>query len=174
MSRDHVPMGWLRRRAKASPEAPQPTQRSVGDPAEALEGMYRLIELASDHPQFDDADFVEGLVESGVDPDTANRLIVFVPLAFGRYVVEELGVRTDPTYERWLDDGTKRGPFALMDRVEFRVAMEHRDHLMSLSGAKNLAVRSAEVNVVNQMLHDGADPTGCVLTAVLVYWEGDD
>ncbi len=82
-------------------------------------------------------------------------------------------MRTDPTYLRALEGGTLLGPFALADVDEFRVALEHRDHLWTAAGFNELVLWSAEVNAVNKALNQGDDVRGATLDPVVVHWDGD-
>lgn len=165
-------MHWLRRRAKAPPETARPPKGATGDRASALEGMHRLIELVREHPQADDQVLEDALIASGVDRAQATRLLLFVPEAFGRYITDEAGLRTDPTYYRVLPDETELGPFDLMDEVEFHVAVEHRDHLMPyLPGCQELAGRSAAVGFLHKVRAAGKDPRTITMGAARVYWD---
>ena len=164
--------GWLHRRAKAPHDVVTPEARPADDQA-VLAGLHRLIAIVQENPTLDEAEIVDALVRSGVERGRANRLVVFVEIAFGRYVTDGLGVASNPTYYRELDDGARQGPFNLMDRAEFRVAMKHRDHVLGLAGSKELAKRSAELWAVNEALNKGVDPKGGTLAPVVVCWEGE-
>ena len=138
-----------------------------------LEGVVRLMHAVADRPDLEELGLVEMLVDSGVDRASANRLIVFAPIAFGRLVLDELGVRGNEMYRRRLGDGRIVGPFPLLEVTEFRVAAEHRDHLRGARGFRELAAWSAEVDAVNNALHAAADIEGLVMEPLLASWEGD-
>lgn len=139
-----------------------------------LEGVVGLMHTVADGPDLDEFGVVEMLVGSGVDRGSANRLIVFVPIAFGRLVLEELGVRGNQMYRRRLDDGRVLGPFPLLEMTEFRVAVEHRDHLRGARGFRELAAWSAEVRAISNALEAGAEVQGAVTEPPITSWDGDE
>jgi hypothetical protein len=149
----------------------------VPDQADAdhavLEGLVRLMHTMADHPELDELGIVQKLVDSGVDRGSANRLIVFAPIAFGRLVLDHFGVRSNEMYYRLMDDETVTGPFPLLDVAEFRVAVEHMDHLRAVRGCKELAAWSADVHGINEALHRGADVERLVMQPLVTWWDGD-
>jgi hypothetical protein len=106
-----------------------------------------------------DGDVVDLLESQGVEPWLAERLVVFLPLALGRIVLEDVqvaGMFFDGDTERRLDDdpvwvaARERAEWAHGDLVEW------------------VGLRSAEVNAVNSALHGGSRLEDLVLNPTAV------
>lgn len=80
-----------------------------------------LIAIVEANPDADDQVLLASLLQAGVGRRSAMRLVVSVPIAFGRDLVTTHGVRVDPNIEIQGPDGS-RTIRRLDSFVEFRVA----------------------------------------------------
>jgi hypothetical protein len=99
-----------------------------------------------DAPHSDD-DVRERLRRAGVEPWLVERLLVFLPLAFGRRVLP--GVELSDEFS----DGPRLRPLA--DEPVFAAAAA-RAELAVRSEVERIGLRSSEVNAVNEALHKGS------------------
>src|SRR5262245_57217886 len=110
---------------------------------------------------------VAALIGQGVRFDRAWRLVLFVPLAFGRLVIEQLNVNVQDTYlVRGRFRTSKRN---LRDVAEYRAAYDHLDDFSGHPGFKALALRSAEVKAASNFLNEGKDIAGADVLPTVVW-----
>jgi hypothetical protein len=142
---------------------------SAGDEhARILADTGRLLRILSEQPQLDDDALVDQLVAAGVDRQRAWRLLTFVPLAFGRHLIESLGIETPPpTYLRRDARGreTKRN---LRDEAEFRAASDHIADFAGHPGLEDATLRSPEVNAVNDLFNAGSEAKDVALGETVI------
>jgi hypothetical protein len=119
-------------------------------------GFHIYMEIASANPGWDD-DRVERVLRArGVESVLAQELVSFAPLAFGREIVQELGVHCSDLYRLHnLADGSETElPLAGEMAYAWARAMiglyrtAERNEVF-----KRVAVRSAELNAVNNALY---------------------
>jgi hypothetical protein len=95
-------------------------------------------------------------------------------MAFGRDLLSQLGVHTDPNVDVERGDGTRRR-VRLDTFQEFRVAQDVAQRIRNSDQFVKLATRSAEYNAAHALLEtpgrETADLSGARLTAVLVTWD---
>lgn len=119
--------------------------------------------------EVDDDGLVRALVDRGVDRRTARRLVVFVPMAMGRVLLDGLGITFADTYLVSAADPITQYPLGEVDEfvTASTAAAEGR-----LSGAQvsALALRSAEVAAVNKALEAGSRPEDLVLGPAVTTW----
>jgi len=83
-------------------------------------------------------------------------MVTFVPLAFGRQLIESLEIEAPPrTYLRRSARGhqTRR---QLRDEPEFRAAADHIGDFVDRPGFEEATLRSPEVVVVNKLFNAGS------------------
>ena len=115
--------------------------------------------------RLDDHGIVERLIRRGCPTAVARRIVVLAPIAFGRGVVEPLGVRTWPDIEIEAGNGGRETrPLATFPEYRLAAALAEGDGFKAYTG---LALRSAEVNAVNRLLHDGSKAADIVLSQPL-------
>ena len=155
--------GWLRRLTRQDDE----DHRIVHE----IEAMIRILGV---DPDLEDSRLVEALIQTGIGRRRAERLTILVPIAFGRDLVTQLGVRTDPNIEVDRANGSRRR-VRLDTFREFRVAREVSERIRNSEQFVRLATRSAEYNAAHALLdapgRDITDLTGARLTATLVTWD---
>ena len=111
------------------------------------------------------------LIRAGLSKEQAHDAIRFIPLAFGREILNGLGVVLSDTYVRVRDGQEEERPLAA--EPFYRQAAE-----LAPTFAADLfnpvAMQSSEFQAVNQALHAGAQPDGLVASAPVIEWERDD
>jgi hypothetical protein len=136
----------------------------------------RLIlaaEKLAEKLQLDEEQQVEALKNAGFEEGEANRLVVFLPLAFSRPALEELGIEHfAPVVGATNADGT---PFeVLLARqpeyvVGLEVARKHRRMgFMDQEVFASIAGSSAEIDAVSKALNAGEDIRGGAIASALV------
>jgi hypothetical protein len=120
------------------------------DVTEAIAHMIALGEK-------NDGEIYDDLVKRGFAPADADRLVAFVPLAFGRVLVATLPVTFPET--AILVEGGSRREVRLADEPIFAEAAAHaRKGALTRDQFGALALRSAEINALNKALNAGSKP----------------
>jgi hypothetical protein len=104
------------------------------------------------------------LGERGIDAETAERLIAFVPIACAHVLLPHRGVQLQPDYLLYDPDTERQMRARLADEPIFVAALELATQSIHSEWVCAMAADSAEWNAVAQM----ADPVGCVLTEPLL------
>ncbi|MES1240930.1 MAG: hypothetical protein ABUT39_04865 [Acidobacteriota bacterium] len=121
-------------------------------------GFQKYIATVTAHPDWDDDKIEKELRLRGVGFALAQELVSFVPMAFGREVVAELGVTCSEDFRlhEMSDDSEQDLPLA--DEMAFAWAKAIVDEYRTpeLNPVfKRIASRSAELNAVNNALNAG-------------------
>jgi hypothetical protein len=127
----------------------------------------------------EDGDVRKALINAGVEEALGSRLVEFVPMAFGRALLEASGAQFPETYQRYGRDGKISPARALGSQPVWRAAAEYARRALErgLSVDEMLvAKRSAEYRVADELLSDGSRLEDLRLTVPLFGWpdEADD
>lgn len=154
-------LGWFRKQAQPPSRREQLLRQMHPAFREVDAGFQRYMDTATVHPDWDDNQIEQELGRAGVEPVLAQELVSFVPMAFGREVVAQLGVKCSDDFRlhEMSDDSEQDLPLA--NEMAFvwakAVAVEYRtpelNHVF-----KKVASRSAELDAVNNALQGGASP----------------
>lgn len=126
------------------------TSRTLGD-----EGIYRK------------------LVAEGVEPHLAARLVEFLPIAYGRFLLEKSGPRFSEYFQRMLSSGPSEELLLSSEPVwNAAVAFARTEAIQGISVQDFLAVagRSAEFQAANKLLNQGSKLQDLVFTPYLLLW----
>jgi hypothetical protein len=135
--------------------------------------LISAVEVLADNPSLDEADLAALLVSRGFTIGEAYRLIAFVPIAFSRPVMEELGVSNfSDTVSVPTEDGGFIEPL-LSDQPEYVAALAlARDHrrsgVMPHQWYTGITGASSEIEAASNALNEGADLTGSAISTALV------
>jgi hypothetical protein len=119
------------------------------------------------NPEAPDDGIAQLLTAAGIPAGPAERAVAFLPLAFGRVLLADLGPRFADEYVEVDATRRVRARLKLSDDPLFAAS------LRSAKGADRaqmqaIALRSAEVNALNQALHAGSKAEDLVFTPPLI------
>ena len=104
----------------------------------------------------------------------AERILEFMPFAFGRVLMRESGVEFQDTYERRKPGSVKGKEFAFSNNSVFMASLEYAERQnQSVSGLSNLnavAVRSPEIKAIEDMVNSGVETQNIVLSKPVLGW----
>ncbi len=144
---------------------------------EISEAVKIAAPLFHTQKSLEDEDLVNILMEVGFPLLLARRIVVFMPLAFGRIMLKELNVNVRDEYEYFQKKGvfTDKKRRKLVDEPVYRESLKLAAKMAGkeTTGQTFLAIafRSAEVNAVNQLELQGSKPENIVLTPMLTMWD---
>jgi hypothetical protein len=126
------------------------------------------------HKAKDDLEIHATLVDMGIDPRTAARLVEFLPSAYCRAMLANRGVQFSEMFQRRLSNGSFSRKRRLSSEPAWRKVLEYarQEIARGLSRMDLLAVagRSAEFDATNQLLNKGVQMKDVRLTAMLFPW----
>ncbi len=126
---------------------------------DADHALKKYIAIIQRTPHLTDNAIEKQLVAAGCEWSMAQRIVLFVPLAFGRIVVEGLGVKAADTYiHHDLADGTEHECELKMDIVftwAKSVTGEYAGMPEFKEAFRSIVVRSPEVGAINRALNGG-------------------
>lgn len=113
------------------------------------------------------------LLRAGLSKPDAAAAERFTPLAFGRELLEGMGVALPDSYIRVLEPGGEQEERKLGDEPFFRAAKEQAAAFGG-EAFTAIALQSSEVQAVNAALNGGASPENLVMAEpVIPFGEGE-
>jgi hypothetical protein len=136
--------------------------------------LLQAVELLSKHADLGDESLVTELTNAGFSTVEANLLVVLVPSAFSRPLLEKAGI-TD--FATSISAPTRRGgrvdiPFRTWPMYGEAVALAREHYQSGVLGQdayKRITLRSAEVNALNRGLNEGADMKGGSIASAIIW-----
>jgi hypothetical protein len=133
--------------------------------------LLRAVEIMAHHATLDDERLGEVMCNEGFSSQQAAELLAFVPLAFGRPLLEELGVKEfSSTVSAPSRAGGRRNVPLRYQAAYIRSLSLARQHWRTgeLGDVyEAVALRSAEVIVVNKALNEGVGVKGGTLSVAI-------
>jgi hypothetical protein len=146
----------------------------------SIEAINKALPILLQYKNLEDEDLVNVLVENDFSAALSRKLVLFMPIAFGRVFLSKLKVNVSDEYECY----QKKGIFTDKQRRKLINEPVYKESLKiaaQMAGKETtgqtfltIAFRSAEVNAVNQMELQGVNPERVVLTPILTEWEIDE
>jgi hypothetical protein len=127
------------------------------------------VDYVATNSDWDDEDSIEHLMASGFSKSTAENAVRFTGVAFGRLLLNELGVELSNEYVLFRADGSAAESAELDHSEAFREATRLASELSLHPGFKPLAHSSPEVDAVNQSLEAGSNPEDQVIGPVALF-----
>jgi hypothetical protein len=121
-------------------------------------------------PDASDEDLTETLLAAGLAKPQVLLAVLFVPLACGRLLMAGLGIRFSSLYVLLSADGTPVERGTIDDAPIYIAAQAAAAARRDL--VKAVALRSAEVNAVNQALNAGSNPANLAMAPIVAFAEG--
>ena len=151
-------LDWSKKKPQPSPQREQLLRRMHPVFREVDAGFQQYADTVTTHSDWDDNQVEAELCRRGVAPALAQELVSFVPMAFGREIIAQLGVKCSDDFRlhEMSDDSEQDLPLA--NEMAFAwakaVAGEYRtpelNHIFKL-----ITSRSAELGAVSSALNAG-------------------
>ena len=116
------------------------------------------------------------LIRAGLSRLQTTDVVEFVPLAFGRALMDGMGVQFDDEYVRVDDAGKERLRKKLADEPMFAAALAAAPEVMRDSGQDAfaaIAMQSSELQAVNQALNAGVSADGLIASVPVMVWSDE-
>lgn len=126
------------------------------------DAIMDYVESLQEDANLDPTDVSDVLVNKGYHEDLVYWLDHFIPLAFGRIMLMDIGIRFPDTYFLAHEGGRLSGSLELIRNPAFARAHAMGWHFRASADYHNAferaAVSSAEFNALNNALHKGSKP----------------
>jgi hypothetical protein len=146
-----------------------------------IEGINKAVDIFAEHKNSHWEDLEQDFQNSGLPTSLANKLLEFMPLAFGRVFMKDLGISFRDEYVRYVVSDGKiivKQRRKLTDELVYNESFKIASKMQTgkINGEKFLAVafRSAEFNCVNEMELKGSKPENLVLTEPHLEWRDEN
>jgi hypothetical protein len=141
--------------------------------------LLQAVGLLSKHAGVDDESLAAELAKAGFSMLEANLLIVLVPTAFSRPLLEKAGITDFAPSISAPTRGGGRVDIPLrtwpMYREALALAREHyQSGILEQDTYKRIAFRSAEANALNTALKEGVDVRGAAIASTIVWPFAED
>lgn len=125
-------------------------------------------------PDCDSLAMVRILEGNGFSTAESRNLVEFLPLAFGRVLLDILKVRTADTFTRVDKNGRELPKVRLVDEPFFRESLGVAQELLleDKDSFTTIAMHSSEVQAVNKAMYAGRKPENLTLSAPILVWPG--
>lgn len=139
------------------------------------ESIARALAFMRTSPPMEDYEIYSALVRDGIEPRSAARLVEFLPVIYGRIILERFGVNFSHTYCRALANGgySAPQPFTSDPVWNAAVAFARAEVTSDLAEEDFWAVarRSSELIAANKALKAGDDLKGGTSETVFLWPE---
>lgn len=142
---------------------------------ELPEAIKTAFAVFAEHQHSDDESLQQALVNAGISPGLATKLLEFMPLAFGRVFLDGMGIKFEDYYLRQNPRTKENQKKKLSDEVVYRESFEVASFLFTKKVAgevfKAVAFRSSEFKGVNNAMNDGSQPENLVMSLPIMLWD---
>lgn len=136
--------------------------------------ISKAVAIFRESPTASDEEICRRIVWAGIERETAARLVELLPMAYCRLILADSGTRFSDRFQRKLIDGSLSPERALateplwQDALSF--AIEEKQSGVTGKDLLAIAAHSAEFDVANQLLNQGAKLADIVLTTPVFQW----
>ena len=135
--------------------------------------LIRAVRILADGLNDGEEEVIGRLIGAGFDAGAATRLVAFVPSAFARPVLEEMGVIVSNNMGAITTEG-REIDIQLDQQPEYiaalRLAREHRQHgALDHEDYTKITGGSSEIDAVSNACNAGADIRGATIASALVW-----
>lgn len=118
--------------------------------------MQHMANLLRTWDDFTEDEVHQKLIETSIVPQTADLACKFTQIAWGRVFLDGLGITFAPTYVCLDHQGRQIETGLLKENPYYRAAMAVAATEQQYPSFLRLALMSADVRIVNQMLNEGS------------------
>ncbi|HVX91558.1 MAG TPA: hypothetical protein VHC20_08200 [Candidatus Paceibacterota bacterium] len=127
------------------------------------------LDVLAASPQVTDQSITETLRAAGFAEPFVSQAVQFVPIAFGRALLDGLGIRFSQNYVLLNGEGRLVERGALDSLVVYKTALTAASSRPDV--VKAVALRSAETNAINNALNSGSNPADLAMAPVMAFTE---
>lgn len=130
-----------------------------------------FAEALAERPDSDEDEWTAALAEAGVPAALARRACLFTQVAWGRALIDGMGMRFSPDYVGFDAAGRVAESGRLAEDPCFAEAVRIAEGYAASPGFMRLAAESADVKMAYQAHQDGADPKNLTTGTLFLFLE---
>jgi uncharacterized membrane protein len=142
---------------------------------EIIEALKLALPVFHEHKDSTWKTLGDALKEAGIPTNLSNRLLEFMPLAFGRVFVDGMGIEFGEYYIRFNPKTNKKVSKRLDEEPVYREAFSFASALMAQQQAgedfMSVIFRSSEFVAMNKAMNDGSHPEDLVSSPPILLWD---
>lgn len=131
-----------------------------------------FVRMALAHAEADPDELLDLLLPEGIDSETTECLIAFVPMAFAHVILGDAGVRLPDDFIVQDPNTGRSASGKLRDEPIFSAAYARARAMRSADPedprVREIASASAEWSTIAHLTRDGSDPSACGLTETVL------
>jgi len=144
----------------------QPYNHALNTPEAAVDTLARLLDARAPISQ---SDAVDALIAAGIPAEIADRAYRFTQIAWGRVLLDGLGIGFAPDYMFLNPHGKVLETGLLDDDPCYQAALKLAPTYRQAPAFRAIAPTSSEVNAINSMLNQGSKPENLQLTTAFFF-----
>jgi hypothetical protein len=133
--------------------------------------VRRLAEIIAARSDFTEDELYDAMSEAGIPDPIADRAYKFTQTAWGRTILDGLGVQFDADYLCFNAAGDVIESGQIADQPYFAVAVRLAPQYAQSPGFQRFVLMSADVNAVNNALNAGSKPEDLVIGPAAFFME---
>jgi hypothetical protein len=135
------------------------------------------VELLRRCPELDDQQLYRALTAKGVGNPTAARLVVLIPIAYGRIILQRAGARLSPTFREKGSQGISNERALTSEPLWEPIITFAKNEVAQGASSQEImliAGRSAEFEAANQLLNSGSKLRDLAFGSPAITWPGNE
>lgn len=135
------------------------------------------VELLRRCPELDDQQLYRALTGKGVSSPTAARLVVLIPIAYGRIILERAGACLSATFREERSQGMSKELALTSEPLWDPIITFAKNEVAQGASSQEImliAGRSAEFEAANQLLNSGSKLQNLAFGSPTIAWPGNE
>ena len=133
--------------------------------------VAKLVEIVVSKRDFSEDDIYAAMTAAGIPDPIADRVFMFTQIASGRTLLAGLGVRFSPEYFCFNAAGDVVESGQLDEEPYYSAATVLAKQHFRSPGFQQLALMSANVHAINEMLNKGSKATDLITSPAFLFLE---
>jgi hypothetical protein len=133
--------------------------------------VAKLATIVTERREFSEDDIYAAMSSAGIPDGEADRAFKFTQTAWGRAFLAGLGVRFAPEYLCFNGSGEVIESGQLDDEAHYAAAWKLASQYQSSAGFQRLALMSADVHAINDLLNRGSKAKDLVTSPAFLFLE---
>ncbi len=146
-------------------------QPQLQNPSTAEGAVSLLFDLVAAHPEITEDEILQAMHSAGVPAGIAERAYRFTQIAWGRGLLEGLGIRFSSEYICFDSEGEISERGFLEQEPYFAAGSKIESRYVTTPAFKQIALSSAEANAVNKALFAGSKPEHLAMGPAFLFSE---
>lgn len=145
---------------------------------EIIEAIKIALPVFAEHQNSDWEVLEQAFANTDIPHSLTIKLLEFMPLAFGRVLLDGMGIQFSESYIRYDAQTERQKEQRLADEPVYIESFWAATQIVARQAAgeafKAVALRSAELDAINKALNAGSKPEDLATSSPCLSWESED